>query len=80
MGYIDVTYTEDAKVSELRLPVHEGISSPFLDVNYCLVFDTKWLVEPSWYLKEDWFNLLGIWAIIVLPRNICNERANYCVV
>jgi len=65
MGYVDVTYTEDAKVSELRLPIIEGVSPPFLDVNYCLVFDTKWLVEPGWYLKQDWFYLPSVWAILL---------------
>jgi hypothetical protein len=64
-GYMDVTYIEDSVVSEIRLPIHEELSYPFLDVNYCLIFDTKWLVEPSWYLKQDWFYLLSVWAILL---------------
>jgi hypothetical protein len=64
-GYMDVTYTQDSIASEIRLPIYEELSYPFLDVNYCLVFDTKWLVEPSWYLKQDWFHLLSVWAILL---------------
>jgi hypothetical protein len=64
-GYMDVTYIEDSKVSEIILPIHDGLSYPFLDVKYCLVFDTEWLVEPSWYLKQDWFHWLSVWAILL---------------
>ena len=64
-GYMDVTYTQDSIASEIRIPIYEELSYPFLDVNYCLVFDTKWLVEPSWYLKQDWFYLLSVWVIML---------------